>query len=215
MSSERLERLDAMLQGYIDDDMVAGVVSLVARDGKVVHHSALGSRYVEGGASMEEDALFVIMSMTKPIVSTALMMLFEEGYFLLDDPISKYAPEFADKTVLVDGQGGAQRVPADRPITFRHILTHTAGVDPSRDLLTEDERALMGRQGPSRRRSRRAVPCPSRSTRATNGATEARRITWRTWSSGSRSAARPVSPGAHLRPARPWSTRTTTCPSRS
>jgi CubicO group peptidase (beta-lactamase class C family) len=141
MSSARLERLDALLQRYIDDNMVAGVVSLVARDGKVVHHSALGSRYIEGNDPMDTDDIFVIMSMTKSIVSTALMMLFEEGYFLLDDPISKYAPEFADKEVLVEGQGGIQRIPADRPITFRHILTHTAGVDPSRQMLTEDERA--------------------------------------------------------------------------
>jgi len=146
MSSERLQRLDATLQRYIDDDMVAGVVSLVARDGKVVHHSALGSRYIEGDEPMDTDALFVIMSMTKPIVSTALMMLFEEGYFLLDDPISKYAPEFADKDVVVEGQGGVERIPAARPITFRHILTHTAGVDPSRDLLTDAEREVAGRR---------------------------------------------------------------------
>jgi CubicO group peptidase (beta-lactamase class C family) len=147
MSSERLERLDAVMQRYIDANMVAGVVSLVARDGKVVHHSALGSRYIEGNDPMDTDDIFVIMSMTKSIVSTALMMLFEEGYFLLDDPISKYAPEFAEKEVLVEGQGGAERVPAARPITFRHILTHTAGVDPSRQLLTEEERALAGRRG--------------------------------------------------------------------
>ncbi|MDH3207680.1 MAG: beta-lactamase family protein [Gemmatimonadota bacterium] len=146
MSSERFGRLDATLQRYIDANMVSGVVSLVARDGKVVHHSALGSRYVEGNEAMSTDDIFVIMSMTKPIVSAALMMLFEEGYFLLDDPISKYAPEFADKTVLVEGQGGIQRVPAARPITFRHILTHTAGVDPSRDLLTESERQMAGRR---------------------------------------------------------------------
>ncbi|HAW90324.1 MAG TPA: serine hydrolase, partial [Gemmatimonadetes bacterium] len=80
-------------------------------------------------------------SMTKPIVSTALMMLFEEGYFLLDDPISKYMPEFADKEVVLEVDGGVQRVQADRPITFRHVLTHTAGVDPSRSLLSEEEQA--------------------------------------------------------------------------
>ena len=147
MSSQRLERLDATLQRYIDTNMVAGVVSLVARDGKVVHHSALGSRYVEGNEPMTTDDIFVIMSMTKPIVSTALMMLFEEGYFLLDDPISKYAPQFADKVVLGEGQGGAERVQAARPITFRHILTHTAGVDPSRELLTDEEREMAGRRG--------------------------------------------------------------------
>ncbi|MGD8872355.1 MAG: serine hydrolase domain-containing protein [Gemmatimonadota bacterium] len=146
MSSERLHVLDEAMQRYVDDDMVAGLVTLVARDGKIVHESALGSRYIEGGEPMPEDAIFVIMSMTKPIVSTALMMLFEEGYFLLDDPISRYAPELADKEVLVEGQGGVERVPAERPITFRHILTHTAGVDPDRDLLTEAEREMAGRK---------------------------------------------------------------------
>jgi CubicO group peptidase (beta-lactamase class C family) len=146
MSSERLARLDATMRRYVDDDMVAGLVTLVARDGKVVHHQALGSRYVEGDQPMTTDDIFVIMSMTKPIVTTALMMLFEEGYFLLDDPISKYAPQFAEKDVIVEGQGGPERAPAARPITFRHILTHTAGVDPDRDLLTDAEREMAGRK---------------------------------------------------------------------
>jgi CubicO group peptidase (beta-lactamase class C family) len=146
MSTERLARLDATMQRYVDDHMLAGIVTLVARDGKVVHQQALGSRYIEGDQPMTTDDIFVIMSMTKPIVTTALMMLFEEGYFLLDDPISLYAPQFADKTVIVEGQGGPERVPAARPITFRHILTHTAGVDPSRDLLTDTEREMAGRK---------------------------------------------------------------------
>ena len=140
MSSERFERLDAAMQRYIDADMVAGVVTLVARKGEVVHLKAQGHRYIEGGDRMSTDDIFVIMSMTKPIVSTALMMLFEEGYFLLDDPISKYMPEFADKEVVLEVDGGIQRVQADRPITFRHVLTHTAGVDPARNLLSEKER---------------------------------------------------------------------------
>ncbi len=145
MSSERFERLDAAMQRYIDADMVAGMVTLVARKGEIVHLKAQGHRYIEGNDAMPTDAIFVIMSMTKPIVSTALMMLFEEGYFLLDDPISKYMPKFTDKEVLVEVDGGVQRVPADRPITFRHVLSHTAGVDPSRELLSEDEQALPRR----------------------------------------------------------------------
>ena len=81
MSSERLGRLDAAMQRYIDADMVAGVVTLVARRGEVVHLKAQGHRYIEDSDAMGVDDIFVIMSMTKPIVSTALMMLFEEGYF--------------------------------------------------------------------------------------------------------------------------------------
>jgi CubicO group peptidase (beta-lactamase class C family) len=141
MSSERFQRLDAAMHRYIDADMVAGMVTLVARKGEIVHLKAQGHRYIEGGERMSTDNIFVIMSMTKPIVSSALMMLFEEGYFLLDDPISKYMPEYTDKEVLVEMDGGVRRVQADRPITFRHVLTHTAGVDPSPDLLSEEEQA--------------------------------------------------------------------------
>ena len=137
--SEGLERLDAAMKGYMDDNMVAGMVTLVARKGEIVHLKAQGHRDIEGSDPMDTDDMFVIMSMTKPIVSTALMMLFEEGYFLLDDPISRYVPEYADMKVLVEEEGRLQRVPAERPITFRHVLTHTAGVDPSRRLLSEDE----------------------------------------------------------------------------
>jgi CubicO group peptidase (beta-lactamase class C family) len=146
MSSERLARLDAAMRRYVDGRMVAGVVTLVARDGKVVHLSALGHRYVEGGEPMSTDAIFVIMSMTKPIVSTALMMLWEEGYFLLDDPISRYLPEYANMQVLEGSEGGSRRVPAARPITFRHVLTHTAGVDPPRAALTEEEQERLVRR---------------------------------------------------------------------
>ena len=146
MSSERLEHLDAVMQRYIDANMLAGSVSLIARQGKVVHLKAQGDRYIEGNEPMKDDAIFVIMSMTKPIVSTALMMLFEEGYFLLDDPISKYLPEFSEKMVLIETGDGVQRVPANRPITFRHVLSHTAGVDPARNLLTPEERAQSGRK---------------------------------------------------------------------
>lgn len=146
MSSERLERLTAAMQRYIDNDMVAGMVTLVARKGKVVHLRAQGQRWKEAGDPMDTDDIFVIMSMTKPIVSTALMMLFEEGYFLLDDPITRYLPELAGKEVLRETEGAVERLPAARPITFRHVLTHTAGVDPDRELLTEVERALLPRR---------------------------------------------------------------------
>jgi len=139
MSSERLQRIDTLMQDYIDDDLLAGTVTLVARGGKVVHYSALGSRHIEENEAMGADDIFVIMSMTKPIASTALMMLYEEGKFLLTDPITKWIPEVADKKVLVTDKTGTKRVRAERPITVRHVLTHTAGVDPNRALLTQDE----------------------------------------------------------------------------
>ncbi len=87
MSSERLDRINRLVNDYIDDNMLAGTVTLVARKGKVVHFEANGFRHKEENIPMTEDTIFVIMSMTKPIASVALMMLFEEGHFLLNDPI--------------------------------------------------------------------------------------------------------------------------------
>jgi CubicO group peptidase (beta-lactamase class C family) len=129
MSSERLERLTARLERYIDDGQIAGAVSLVAREGRIVHLEAQGFSNRETRDAMEADDIFVIMSMTKPIVSTALMMLYEEGHFLLTDPISKFLPEFASMQVD-DGAGGL--VEQARPINIRHVLTHTAGVRSGR-----------------------------------------------------------------------------------
>ena len=88
MSTGRLGRLGSAMGRYIDADLLAGTVTLVARKGKVVHFEAQGHRHREANEPMTKDTIFVIMSMTKPIVSTALMMLYEEGHFVLDDPIS-------------------------------------------------------------------------------------------------------------------------------
>jgi len=128
MSSERLRRVNQRMQEYIDKGQVAGVVTLIARHGKLVHYEAQGYRNREEKVPMQKDDIFVIMSMTKPIASTALMMLHEEGKFRLADPISKWLPEFEGIQVKVeDGKGGSTMVPA-RPIMVRHVLTHTAGV---------------------------------------------------------------------------------------
>jgi len=136
MSSERLERVGEAMQRYIDAELVPGTVTLIARRGKVVHYEARGERWVEEGEAMGEDTIFRIASMTKPIASVALMMLFEEGHFLLTDPISKFLPEFTDMQVAVptegEGVGNAYRLePAKRPITVKHVLTHTAGLSNS------------------------------------------------------------------------------------
>lgn len=128
MSSERLQRVTKRMQEYIDKGQVAGVVTLIARRGKVVHYEAQGWRDREQKLPMQKDDICVIMSMTKPIVSTALMMLYEEGRFLLSDPIAKWLPEFEKMQVKVpDGENSFKLVPA-RPITVRHVLTHTAGL---------------------------------------------------------------------------------------
>ena len=145
VSSERLERLSNSMQRYIDSNMLAGTVSLISRNGKVIHLQSQGWKDKEAGQAMTDDSIFFIMSMTKPIVSAALMMLYEEGHFLLTDPISDWIPELKDKQVIVKDQYGTHRVPPARPITFRHVLSHTAGLDPSRDDLSEAELKLLAR----------------------------------------------------------------------
>lgn len=133
MSSERLDRIRPAMQRYVDSQLVPGVVTLVARHDQIVHLDAIGMSDVEAGTPMTPDTIFRIASMTKPIVSVALMMLYEEGHFLLSDPVSKWIPEFADPVVAEpapqqEGRGDPIRlVSAVRPITVRHLLTHTAG----------------------------------------------------------------------------------------
>ena len=128
MSSQRLQRVSALMQRHIDENLLAGTVSLIARHGKVVHLEAQGFSNKEAGVPMGTDNIFTIMSMTKPIVTVALMSLFEEGHFLLDDPISKWLPEYADKTVRRAGGVRTLSEPAARPITVRHVLSHTSGL---------------------------------------------------------------------------------------
>jgi len=131
MSSERLARIGQVMQRYIDYRQVPGTVTLVARKGKVVHFEARGFMDVESGKPMREDALFRIASMTKPITSVALMMLWEQGYFQLRDPVSKFIPAFARPMVSTTSDASRQTghlVPAQREATIRDMLTHTAGL---------------------------------------------------------------------------------------
>jgi len=125
MSSKRLERISAFIKDYVDTNQIAGAVTLVARKGKIVHFESQGWRDKEENQPMEKDAIFSLASMTKPIVSTALMMLWEDGRFMLDDPIAKWLPSYAKKDVLDPLTG--RRVPAN-PVTVRHVLTHTSGL---------------------------------------------------------------------------------------
>lgn len=133
-SPERLQRIDARLQDYVDRGAVAGVVGLIARHGKVVYHKSFGYRDAEAKAPMTNDVIFRIASMTKPIASVALMMLWEEGRFQLRDPVAKYLPEFAAMEVARpvepgdSGRGPYTTAKATRPITIQHLLTHTAGL---------------------------------------------------------------------------------------
>lgn len=129
MSAERLERIGTAVQKSIDEKRIAGAVTLVARRGKVVWFKPQGMMDREASKAMRPDAIFRICSMTKPITSVAVMMLYEEGHFLLDDPISKYLPELKNPKVLVKPENGATyTIPATREITIRDLLRHTSGL---------------------------------------------------------------------------------------
>ena len=129
LSSERLDRIGTAIQHAIDDRRIAGAVTLVVRRGHVAWLKPQGMMDREAGKPMRPDAMFRICSMTKPITSVAVMMLYEEGLFLLDDPISKYIPEFKDSKVLVKpSSGDPYSIPASREITIRDLLRHTSGL---------------------------------------------------------------------------------------
>jgi CubicO group peptidase (beta-lactamase class C family) len=134
VSAERLNRIDTMLIQSIDKKWIAGAVGLIARDGKIIYNRSFGVSDLENKLPMRTDDIFRIASQTKAITSIGLMMLFEEGKFLLDDPISKYIPEFANPQVLDkfnEKDTTFTTVPSRREITIRDLLTHTSGIDYS------------------------------------------------------------------------------------
>jgi CubicO group peptidase (beta-lactamase class C family) len=129
LSSDRLERIANVVKHDIDDKKIAGAVTLVVRRGKVAWLKAQGMSDREAAKPMPADAMFRICSMTKPIASVAVMMLYEEGKFLLDDPVSKYLPEFKSPRVLVKpAKGEPYSIPATKEITIRDLLRHTSGI---------------------------------------------------------------------------------------
>jgi CubicO group peptidase (beta-lactamase class C family) len=132
ISAKRLERIDQLVKEYIDSGWIKGAVGFIARDGKVVYNKAFGIDDPEKNQSLRNDAIFRLASQTKAITSVAVMILFEEGKFVLDDPISKYIPEFARPKVLDqfnEKDSSFTTVFAKREITIRDLLTHTSGID--------------------------------------------------------------------------------------
>ncbi len=127
----RLARIDTVFLGLVDKGLIPHAVTFVAHKGKVVHYKAYGYRDVEAGVPCRKDDIFRMASQTKAYTAVAVMMLFEEGKLLLDDPVKKYIPEFANPQVLVsvnpDDSSFTAR-PAKRDVTIRHLLTHTAGI---------------------------------------------------------------------------------------
>lgn len=126
LSQERLAEITALMQENVDQQKLAGAVAAVARRGKVAYLECIAKQDIEADIDMTAATIFRIASMTKPITSVAVMILYDDGLIRLDDPVSKYIPEFADATVLAsEGQG---TVPAKRQITIKHLLTHTSGL---------------------------------------------------------------------------------------
>lgn len=143
----RVARLDATINQAITDERLAGGLMLIARDGEHAYLRAYGQVDREAGRAMTPDTIFRIASMSKALTSVAVMMLYEEGRFMLNDPVSRYLPAFKQSMVAVpppaDAAPGVKyvTVPAERPITIRHLLTHTAGLTYGDGLASDDYRA--------------------------------------------------------------------------
>ncbi len=129
-SSARLERLDAGMQRFIEQGRLAGVHTMMARHGKIVHSSIAGAKDIVSGAPLTDDAIYRIFSMSKPITGVAMMMLYEEGKWRLNDPVTKFIPEFEDLQVYAgDGPSGEPVLEdANRSMTMRELMTHSSGL---------------------------------------------------------------------------------------
>jgi CubicO group peptidase (beta-lactamase class C family) len=130
VSSERLKRYESFIRSEMDSKNIPGAVALITRNGSVVHQGAYGFSNVTDKTSMKTDDLFFIQSMTKPIITVAFMMLYEEGHFQLTDPVSKYIPAFNDLRVSKNVEAGmaGPTEPLKSDITITHLLTHTSGL---------------------------------------------------------------------------------------
>lgn len=144
ISKDRIAKIDAMLDAAIQTDEVPGLVAMIVKDGKIVYHTAKGFADVGDGKKMEKNSIFRIASQTKAITSTAILMLYEEGKIRLDDPISKYIPEFANPQVLNSFRYSDTTYtskPSTKVLTIRHLLTHTSGLGYG--VIDGDERMKM------------------------------------------------------------------------
>ena len=121
--ADSLQAADAKMKAYVDEGKLSCVATLIMKDGEVAHRLTYGQANIEEGRALTEDAIFRIYSMSKPVTAAALMMLYDEGKFQLDDPVAMYIPAFTDTKVYEDGK----EVDQIEPFTIRHLLTHTAG----------------------------------------------------------------------------------------
>ena len=205
MNARRLERVGPAMQAYVDRGVYAGVSTLIARRGIVVHAGQFGWRDKEARSPMTADTILRLYSMTKPIVCTALMTLYEEGRFQLVDPLAKYIPDFARVRVL-DADG--KLVDPIRPIFVGDLMTHTSGLtyhfledSPVSRMYARGK--LLDPQHPARRRDRRPRAVPARlPARIALSVQRGHRRRGPADRSDLRPAARRVPPGAAVRAAR-------------
>ena len=125
MSSAKLAKVNEAIQKMVDDKIIAGAITMVARKGKIVHFEARGMRDIESEQPVEKDTIVRFYSMTKPITTVAAMILFEEGKYKLDDPLEKYLPELKDLKVYNNGDQPAEQ---ERKVTIRDLMRHTSGL---------------------------------------------------------------------------------------
>jgi CubicO group peptidase (beta-lactamase class C family) len=130
ISLDRLEHYEEFISQEINQDNIPGATVLIVRDGKIVLQESYGHRDIKNQSSMKTDDIFFIQSMTKPIITTAFMMLFEEGHFMLTDYVSKYLPEFKNLRVIKNGNDSitGETIASEKEITLEQLLTHTAGL---------------------------------------------------------------------------------------
>jgi CubicO group peptidase (beta-lactamase class C family) len=146
MSAARLHNVDSLLLRYVNDGRLPGATALIARDGKIVYYKSYGMSDLETREPLERDDIYRIASMTKAVTSTAAMILYEEGKFSLDDPVSKYLPEFKNMKVLREYNretGAMITEPAKSEITVRQLLNHTSGIDYGPISSSEDMKLIF------------------------------------------------------------------------
>ena len=190
LSSVQLGRVKSWAQALVDTGKLAGVTTMVARRGRTVHLHSTGLANKETGLAMAPDTIVRIYSMTKPLTSVAVMMLYEQGLFQVDDPVSRFLPCFTTMRVAAGGQRGKiDTVPAARPITIRDLLTHTSGLtygfmqSTLVDALYRDEASISKPpNAPWANWSNARRPSPCSPSPAPNGTTASRPTCWATWS---------------------------------
>ena len=126
MSTARLERIKPVMQQWVDNGKIPGALTMIAREGRLVHFEKVGNQDIASEKPIEFDTIFRIYSMTKPITSVAVMMLYEQGLFQLNSPVSEFIPEFKDMKAYANH--GDAIVDTEREVTIKHLLTHTAGL---------------------------------------------------------------------------------------